>query len=81
MSLIRLAARNLARPRLGFAVPRTQHSIPWRAGFSVAAGLTKAAIEIRVLDVLKGFEKVNPSKVVVELSLAYCVGTYAFLLA
>ena len=62
MSLIRLAARNLARPRLAFAAPRIQNSVPWRAGSS-AAGLTKDDIQKRVIDVLKGFEKVNPSKV------------------
>jgi NADH dehydrogenase (ubiquinone) 1 alpha/beta subcomplex 1, acyl-carrier protein len=63
MSLIRLAARNLARPRLAFAAPRIQNSVPWRAGFSSPAGLTKDDIQKRVIDVLKGFEKVNPSKV------------------
>jgi NADH dehydrogenase (ubiquinone) 1 alpha/beta subcomplex 1 len=63
MSFIHLAARNFARPRIVLAIPRTPNFIPWRAGFSAAAGLTKEAIETRVLDVLKGFEKVNPSKV------------------
>lgn len=63
MSFIRLATRNLTRPRLALAVPRTQASVPWRAGFAAAAGLTKDTIETRVLDVFKGFEKVNPSKV------------------
>lgn len=70
MSFIRLAARNLARPCLAFAVPRTQNSILWRAGFSAAAGLTKDVIETRVLDVLKGFEKVDSGKVLFELSFS-----------
>lgn len=66
MSFIRLAAYNLTRSRLALAVPRRQNPIPWRASFSAPAGLTKDVIETRVLDVLKGFEKVNPSKVLTK---------------
>lgn len=66
MSFVRLAARSLARPRLALVVPRIQPSIPWRAGFATAAGLTKENIEKRILDVLKEFEKVNASKVAPE---------------
>jgi NADH dehydrogenase (ubiquinone) 1 alpha/beta subcomplex 1, acyl-carrier protein len=62
MSFIRLTARNLTRPCLALTAPRAQISVPWR-GFSAAAGLSKHNIETRVLDVLKGFEKVNPGKV------------------
>lgn len=73
MSFVRLAARSLTRPRLALAVPRTQTSIPWRAGFAAAAGLTKEGIETRVLDVLKGFEKVNASKVILEVSSPHLI--------
>lgn len=75
MSFIRLAARNLTRHRLALAVPRTQNPLPWRAGFSAAAGLTKDVIQTRVLEVLSGFEKVKASKVSSQLpivSLGYC---------
>jgi len=81
MSFIRLAARSLARPRLAFAAPRIQNSVPWRAGFSAAAGLTKDDIQKRVIDVLKDFEKVNPSKVLSAMFLAYFVKTHTSLLA
>ena len=81
MSFIRLAARGLARPRLALVVTRTHNFVPWRAGFSAAAGLTKDTIETRVLDVLRGFEKVNPSQVLSELSLTWFIATYKFLLA
>jgi NADH dehydrogenase (ubiquinone) 1 alpha/beta subcomplex 1 len=81
MSFIRLAARNLARPRLASVVPRTQNFVPWRAAFSAAAGLTKDTIETRILDVLRGFEKVNPSKVLFELRFTCLIATYTFLLA
>ena len=67
MSFIRLAAHNLVRSRLALAIPRIQNPIPWRASFSASAGLTKDVIETRVLDVLKGFEKVNQSKVWTKL--------------
>jgi hypothetical protein len=82
MSFIRLAARNAARPCLAFAVPRTQKSVPWRAGFSAAAaaGLKKETIARRVLDVLKGFEKVNPLEVLSNYLLGRFVATYTFFL-
>jgi NADH dehydrogenase (ubiquinone) 1 alpha/beta subcomplex 1, acyl-carrier protein len=63
MSFLRLAFRNSARPCLAARIPRPQNSIPWRASFSATSGLPKETIQTRVLDVLKGFEKVDPSKV------------------
>lgn len=66
MSFLRLAARSCTRPRLVssvFVVPRLQNRLPPRANFAAAAGLSKDEIQSRVLDVLKGFEKVDPAKV------------------
>lgn len=79
MSFFRLATHNLARSRLVSAISRTHNPIPWRASFSAPAGLTKETIETRVLDVLKGFEKVNPSKVLIEPFFVLCIlVTYSF---
>ena len=69
MSFLRVAFRG---PAASFAQNRVSVSaaaIPrrtWllqRAAFSAAAGLTKEEITTRVLDVLKGFEKVDAAKV------------------
>ncbi|KXN89947.1 Acyl carrier protein 2, mitochondrial [Leucoagaricus sp. SymC.cos] len=60
MSFFRLATRSLSRST--FASTRLpSHYLP-RARYSAAAGLEKSDIQRRVLDVLKGFEKVNQSK-------------------
>ncbi|KAL0579101.1 mitochondrial acyl carrier protein [Marasmius crinis-equi] len=61
MSFLRLAARSTIIPRAAFVAPRIQRQIPFR-GFAAAAGLSKQDIEARVLDVLKGFEKVDAGK-------------------
>ena len=68
MSFFRVAFRGPAasfarnRVTISAAIPgRTW--LPQRAAFSAAAGLTKEEITTRVLDVLKGFEKVDPKKV------------------
>ncbi|KAJ8084121.1 mitochondrial acyl carrier protein [Marasmius tenuissimus] len=61
MSFLRLAARSTILPRSAFIAPRVHRQIPFRA-FAAAAGLSKQDIEARVLDVLKGFEKVDASK-------------------
>ncbi|KIM85312.1 hypothetical protein PILCRDRAFT_49370, partial [Piloderma croceum F 1598] len=42
--------------------------------FSAAAGLTKDDIKKRVIDVLKGFEKVNPSKLTTTSSFTDDLG-------
>jgi hypothetical protein len=63
MSFIRMAARTAAIHRNVLTTPRTCNQLLSRAGFSAAAGLSKDVIQTRVLDVLKGFEKVDPTKV------------------
>ncbi|ESK98291.1 acyl carrier protein [Moniliophthora roreri MCA 2997] len=60
MSFLRLAARSVL-PRYTFAASHVHRHMPMRA-FSAAAGLPKQDIETRVLDVLKGFEKVDLTK-------------------
>jgi NADH dehydrogenase (ubiquinone) 1 alpha/beta subcomplex 1 len=69
MSFFRVAFRSPAasftRNRISVsaaAVPRRTWLLQ-RAAFSAASGLTKEEITTRVLDVLKGFEKVDPKKV------------------
>ena len=69
MSFLRVAFRgpaaSFARNRVTLsaaAIPKRTW-LPQRAAFSAAPGLTKEDITTRVLDVLKGFEKVNPAKV------------------
>lgn len=68
MSFLRVAFRG---PAVTFARNRASVSavtiprrtwLPQRAAFSAAAGLTHKEITNRVLDVLKGFEKVDPNK-------------------
>lgn len=66
MSFLRLAVRNVARPRVAFATPvalATRGRILQSASYSAAAGLSQEQITARVLDVLKGFEKVKQDKV------------------
>ncbi|KAF9654331.1 acyl carrier protein [Thelephora ganbajun] len=80
MSFFRVAFRgpvaSLARNRVSVsaaAIPRRTW-LPQRATFSVAAGLTKEEITTRVLDVLKGFEKVDPAKLTTEASFTGDLG-------
>ncbi len=64
MSFLRLAVRSVTRPRVALASPALYRSrILQSASYSAAAGLSKEQITSRVLDVLKGFEKVDPAKV------------------
>lgn len=67
MSFIRLATRAVFSPRYHWAAPRLRNQLVSRAGFSSAAGLSRDVIQSRVLEVLKGFEKVDPAKVNFEL--------------
>ena len=76
MAFVRLAARSLTHSRLALLVPRTQSFTPWRAGFATPAGLTKEVIETRIIDVLKGFENVNASKVTLEPSLLHLTALF-----
>lgn len=69
MSFLRVAFRgpaaSFARNRVSIsaaAIPRRTW-LPQRAAFSATPGLTKEEITTRVLDVLKGFEKVDATKV------------------
>ncbi|KAF9270312.1 acyl carrier protein [Marasmius fiardii PR-910] len=61
MSFLRLAARSSILPRYALSASRAHRQTPLR-GFAAASGLSKQDIETRVLDVLKGFEKVDASK-------------------
>lgn len=63
MSFARLAFRNVARSRPVFSVSSMQSMRVFRANYSAAAGLSKEGIEKRILDIMKGFEKVDPVKV------------------
>lgn len=75
MSFLRLAARSITRPRFTSsprvvslphavtALPSSRGRVLQYAAYSAAAGLSKGEITARVLDVLKGFEKVDPTKV------------------
>ncbi|TFY58057.1 hypothetical protein EVJ58_g6645 [Rhodofomes roseus] len=68
MSFLRLAARSLPRsgallaPRTATAIPQFRGRVFQSAFFSAEAGLSKGDITARVIDVLKGFEKVSPEK-------------------
>lgn len=66
MSALRFAVRAASLSRAALVVParpQLRLTFPPRAAFSAAAGLSKDDIQTRVLDVLKGFEKVDPTKV------------------
>ncbi|XP_006454408.1 ACP acyl carrier protein/NADH-ubiquinone oxidoreductase NDUFAB1/SDAP subunit [Agaricus bisporus var. bisporus H97] len=60
MSFFRLATRSL--PRATFTPSRFPSLYAPRARYSAAAGLSRDSIQSRVLDVLKGFEKVDQAK-------------------
>ncbi|KAF8642378.1 hypothetical protein AX16_009646 [Volvariella volvacea WC 439] len=74
MSLFRFAARatSLSRSTWLASAPRSQPAL--RARFSAAAGLSKDTIEARVLDVLKGFEKVDAAKLTTSASFSKDLG-------
>lgn len=63
MSFARVTLRSLSRARPTFAVSKQSAYRLHRANFSAAAGLSKDNIQTRIFNVLKGFEKVDPSKV------------------
>jgi len=63
MSFIRLATRATFSPRYRLLSSHPRNQFLARAGFSAAAGLSRDVIQSRVLEVLKGFEKVDPVKV------------------
>ncbi|KAF7320395.1 Acyl carrier protein [Mycena kentingensis (nom. inval.)] len=60
MNFLRLAATR-ALPRQALSLPRRQLQLPFRQ-YSAGGSLSGEAIQSRILDVLKGFEKVDPAK-------------------
>ncbi|KAK7463668.1 mitochondrial acyl carrier protein [Stygiomarasmius scandens] len=74
MSLFRVAARTSFLSRQAFRVSRPTTQLPLRAAYSAAAGLNKEDIQTRVLDVLKGFEKVDQSKLTPSASFSKDLG-------
>ncbi|KAK7694824.1 hypothetical protein QCA50_002012 [Cerrena zonata] len=63
MSFFRLAARSVVRPSLAAAALPARSALRMQiARYSAPAGLSKDQITTRVLDVLKGFEKVDQAK-------------------
>ncbi|KAJ8521435.1 hypothetical protein ONZ45_g1846 [Pleurotus djamor] len=63
MSFFRVALRSAVAPRRTWTAPLAQNQRVFRARFSDAAHISKPDIESRILDVLKSFEKVDPTKV------------------
>lgn len=59
MSFARLALRSLTRSRATFHVP--PHRV-LRANYSAMSGLSTESIQSRIMNVLKGFEKVDQAK-------------------
>ena len=75
MSFLRLVARTVAAPR-----SRVQHmpiQFLSRVNYSAAAGLSREKIEARVLDVLKGYEKVDLSQVSRGFLISFSVLTWS----
>ena len=68
MTFARLALRSLSRPRPTFAVSKQTVCRMHRANYSTAPGLSQNDVQTRVLDVLKGFEKIDPLKVCTVIS-------------
>ncbi|KAJ3757350.1 hypothetical protein EV360DRAFT_84085 [Lentinula raphanica] len=74
MSMLRFAARSSILPRMAFnASLQTRQTLLPRY-YSAAAGLSRSDIELRVLDVLKGFEKVDPAKLTTTASFEKDLG-------
>ncbi|KAG2366625.1 acyl carrier protein [Suillus spraguei] len=73
MSFARLALRSVTRARPVLAVPSSQ-TWAFRANYSAPAGLSKDIIQTRILDVLKGFEKVDPTKLTTSSSFTNHLG-------
>ena len=67
MSFLRLAARPAVLSRSLLSARYAQRQLPVARWYSAGGTLTKDAIESRVLNVLKGFEKVNPNSVRLQL--------------
>ncbi|KAF8237768.1 acyl carrier protein [Tricholoma matsutake] len=74
MSFIRLATRAAFSPRCHWSAPRITAQLVDRARFSAAAALSRDTIQSRVLEVLKGFEKVDPAKLSLSASFTNDLG-------
>ncbi|KAI0094755.1 acyl carrier protein [Irpex rosettiformis] len=75
MSFLRLAVRSVARPRIAVAaLPSARGRILQSASYAAAAGLSKEQVTSRVLDVLKGFEKVDQTKLTPSATFAEDLG-------
>jgi len=74
MSFIRLATRAAFSPRYHWTAPHLRNHLVPRASFSAAAGLSRDVIQSRVLEVLKGFEKVDPAKLSLTSSFTNDLG-------
>ncbi|KAF8446021.1 acyl carrier protein-like protein [Boletus edulis BED1] len=70
MSFARITLRSLSRARPTFAVSKQSAYRLHRANFSAAAELSKQDIQSRIYNVLKGLEKVDPSKISTSASFA-----------
>ncbi|KAG1801534.1 acyl carrier protein [Suillus plorans] len=74
MSFTRLTLRSVTRARPVLASSSRQTWV-FRANYSAAAaGLSKETIQTRVLDVLKGFEKVDAAKLTTSSSFTDHLG-------
>ncbi|KAF7339392.1 Acyl carrier protein [Mycena sanguinolenta] len=79
MSFLRLARalprQALAAPcrQAALALPRRQAQIPFRA-YSAGGGLSTEAVQSRILDLLKGFEKVDHEKLTLTASFSRDLG-------
>lgn len=86
MSFLRPVFRAALRPQRLIALPKNRAT--WqsqlfavqRAAYSASAGLSSSDIQTRILDVLKSFEKVDPSKASsIEASLYLCIAEIFFI--
>nr|GAT54905.1 predicted protein [Mycena chlorophos] len=73
MSFFRLATRALPRQAFVLRAPRRQTILPFRQ-YSAGGALSAEAIQTRILDVLKGFEKVDPAKLTPTASFSNDLG-------
>ncbi|KAF9015267.1 acyl carrier protein-like protein [Cyathus striatus] len=73
MSFLRLATKSIAIPRAAWTIQRQSGYIQ-RALFSSDSGLSREVIQKRILDVLKGYEKINKTKLTPEASFANDLG-------
>ncbi|KAG1755193.1 acyl carrier protein [Suillus paluster] len=73
MSFARFALRSVTRSRPVLAVSSRQ-TLAFRANYSAAAGLSKETVQTRILDVIKGFERVDAAKLTTSSSFTDDLG-------